>query len=61
MDAQQVDSWVQMVKKHTTHAQGHLQREHAQLEHAEAPDPHLARYLLDIFAFCGLLASQVQQ
>ena len=37
MDAQQADSWVQMVKKHKTNAQGHLRRENAQLEHAETP------------------------
>ena len=37
MDDQQADSWYQNVKKHNTNAQGHLPRENAQLEHAEAP------------------------
>ena len=61
MDAQQVDSWVQMVKKYKTHAHGHLQRENAQLEYAEAPYSHIARYMLGEFAFGGLSANQVQK
>ena len=60
MDEQQADSWFQMVKKHNTNAQGHLQRENAHLEHAEAPYSHLARYLLEEFAFGGLSANQMQ-
>ena len=61
MDAQHADSWVQMVNKHKTNAQGHQQTESAQLEHAEAPYSHIARYLLEEFAFGGLWANQVQQ
>jgi hypothetical protein len=60
MEAQQADSWFQMVKKHKANAQGHLQRENAQLEHAEASCSHLARYLLEEFAFRGLSANQMQ-
>ena len=59
MDAQQIDSWVQMMKKHNTHAQGHIQRENAQLEHAEAPYSHFARHILEEVAFGGLSANQV--
>ena len=39
---------------------GHLQRENAQLEHAEAPYSHLARYRLEEFAFGDLSANQMQ-
>ena len=42
-----VESWTQMLKKHKTYAHGHLQRENAEVEHADAPDSHLARYLLE--------------
>ena len=61
MEAQQADSWFQMIKKYNTTAPGHLQRENAHLEHAEAPYSHLARYPLEEFAFGGLSANQVQQ
>ena len=61
MDDQQADSWVHMVKQQKTNAQGHLQRANAQLEHAEAPYSHLARYLLEELAFGGLSANRVQQ
>ena len=61
MEAQQADSWFQMVKRHHTNAPGHLRRENAQLEDAEAPYSHLARSLLEEFAFGGLCANQMQQ
>ena len=56
-----VESWTQMVKKHKTNAQGHLQRQNAEVDQAEAPYSHLARYLLEEFAFGGLSANQVQK
>ena len=63
MDAAAIDSWSQMVikQKHKAHAQGHLQRENQKLVYAEAPYSHLARYLLEEFAFGGLSATQMQQ
>ena len=60
MEAQQADSWIQMVKQFKNKSPGHLQRENAQLEHAEAPYSHIARYLLEEFAFGGLSANQLQ-
>ena len=56
-----VESWTQMLKKHKTHAQGHLQRENAEVEQAEAPYSHLAGYLLEEFAFGGLSTNQIQK
>ena len=61
MDDQQAGSWVQMVKKHNTNAQGHLQRENAQLEHAEAPYVQLARYRLAELVCGCLYANQMQK
>ena len=45
------------LKKHKSHAQGHLQRDQASVECEEAPYSHLARYLLEEFAFGGLSAN----
>ena len=53
-------SWSEMAKKHKVHAPGHRQREQG-VEYAEAPFSHLARYLLEEFAFGGVSANQVQQ
>ena len=53
-------SWSEMAKKHKLHAPGHRQREQS-VEYAEAPFSHLARYLLEEFAFGGVSANQVQK
>ena len=53
-------SWAQMVQDHKEHAQGHRKRQRASVEYAEAPYSHLARYLLEEFAFGGSSTNQVQ-
>ena len=53
-------SWIEMAKKQKLHASGHRQREQS-VEYAEAPFSHLARYLLEEFAFGGISANQVQK
>ena len=56
------EDFANQVKKHKAQSQGHLQREQAHVEcEEEAPYSHLARYLLEEFAFGGLSANQVQK
>ena len=59
MDFDEPEDWESLVKKHKSETGGYLQRDKA--HRAEAPSSHLARYLLEEFAFGGLSANQVQQ
>ena len=60
MDLDDPQGWEALVRDHTSHRHGFLQREDAQVEDAEAPYLHLAKHLLEEYAFGGLSANQVQ-
>ena len=53
--------WETMVRRHKSQRQGYLQREKAQVEYAEAPYSHLAKYLLEAYGFGELSSVNVQQ